>query len=244
MRQIRLYVDMPLAGVNELTLPTATARHAVRVLRLAPGHALTLFNGDGSDYLGTLDHIEGKTVHVTLHESRIVSNESPWPLMLAQCLARGDKMDLIVQKATELGVTHIAPLTSERSEVRLDATRADKRLRHWMAVAAAACEQCGRAGLPHIDPPRTLKNWLAGLDVGAASRLALLPGSQQRVRQLQLPDAGAVLVIGPEGGLGERDTAALVDAGFIGLSLGPRILRTETAGLAALAAIQACHGDG
>lgn len=244
MRQIRLYVDTPLAGVTTLTLPTAAARHAVRVLRLACGHPLTLFNGDGCDYFGTLDRIEGKIVHVTLHDRCIVTNEPPWPLTLAQCLARGDKMDLIVQKSTELGVTHIVPLTSERSEVRLDASRADKRLRHWMAVAVAACEQCGRARLPHIDPPQTLKNWLATLDADEALRLALLPGSQQHVRQLQMPAAGALLVIGPEGGLGERDTSALVSAGFTGLSLGPRILRTETAGLAALAAIQACHGDG
>lgn len=244
MRQIRLYVDVPLAGVNALTLPEPAARHAVRVLRLAPGQPLVLFNGDGDDYAATLERIEGKAVDVRLHGHRRVNNESPWPLTLAQCLARGDKMDLVVQKATELGVTRIVPLISERSEVRLDATRADKRLRHWQAVAIAACEQCGRARLPHVDTPQTLDAWLAGLDATDALRLALLPGSTQRIRELSLPTAGAILAVGPEGGLGERDTSALTSAGFAGLSLGPRILRTETAGLAALAAIQACHGEG
>ncbi|HET7268707.1 MAG TPA: 16S rRNA (uracil(1498)-N(3))-methyltransferase [Oleiagrimonas sp.] len=243
MRQIRLYVDVPLAGVDQLVLPAAAARHATRVLRLAPGHPLTLFNGDGNDYACTLDDIAGKSVSVHLLGHHAVARETPWPLTLAQCLARGDKMDLVVQKATELGVACIAPLVSERSGVRLDAARADKRLRHWQAVAAAACEQCGRAHLPRIDMPQALEAWLDGLHGDSGLRLALLPGSTRRVRELSMPADGATLVVGPEGGLGERDTTLLANHGFDGLSLGPRILRTETAGMAALAAILACHGD-
>ncbi|HET7664121.1 MAG TPA: 16S rRNA (uracil(1498)-N(3))-methyltransferase [Rhodanobacteraceae bacterium] len=243
MRQIRLYVDMPLAGVSELTLPAAVARHAVRVLRLAVGQAVTLFNGDGCDYAGGIEGVEGNTVKVRLHERRELANESPWPLTLVQCLAKGDKMDLVVQKATELGVSCIVPVLSERSEVRLDAARADKRLKHWQAIVASACEQCGRARLPVIETPQPLAQWLKHSGSSAALRLALMPGEEKRVRDLIMPDDGAILVVGPEGGLGERDIAALTSADFSGLALGPRILRTETAGLAALAAIQACHGD-
>lgn len=243
MRQIRLYVDVPLAGVNELILPDAAARHATRVLRLTAGHPLTLFNGDGNDYKATLQDVAGKSVSVRVLGHYVVAREAPWPLTLAQCLARGDKMDLVVQKATELGVTRIVPLLSERSGVRLDAARADKRLRHWQAVAAAACEQCGRARLPQVDMPQSLDAWLADLPTESGLRLALLPDSTRRVRELAMPTNGAMLVVGPEGGLGERDMTALSASGFDGLSLGPRILRTETAGMAALAAIEACHGN-
>ncbi|HET7299253.1 MAG TPA: 16S rRNA (uracil(1498)-N(3))-methyltransferase [Oleiagrimonas sp.] len=243
MRQIRLYVDMPLAGANELTLPTAVARHAVRVLRLADGQPVTLFNGDGCDYTGTLEHMEGNTARVRLHAGQQLASEPVWPLTLVQCLAKGDKMDLVVQKATELGVTRIVPALGERSEVRLDAARADKRLKHWQAIAASACEQCGRARLPVIEAPQPLTQWLERLEPDSALRLALMPGAQKRIRDLVMPDDGAIMVIGPEGGLGDRDIAALTAAGFSALALGPRILRTETAGLAALAAIHACHGD-
>lgn len=243
MRHIRLYVDLPLHENSELALPEAAARHAVRVLRLKAGDALTLFNGNGHDYPCTLIHAERHEVVVRTGLHQRVDNESPFPLVLAQCLAKGDKMDLVVQKATELGVTRIVPLVSERSEVRLDASRAEKRHRHWQAVAAAACGQCGRASIPGIEPPRKLDAWLQQLEPGKILRLALMPGAGQRIRNMDLPDAGAMLVIGPEGGLGERDARELTSAGFVSLALGPRILRTETAGLAALAAIQACHGD-
>src|SRR5690625_993035 len=171
MRQIRLYVDVPLAGVAELVLPDAAARHATRVLRLTAGHPLVLFNGDGNDYDATLQDVARKSVGVRVLGHRVVAREAPWPLTLAQCLARGDKMDLVVQKATELGVTRIVPLLSERSGVRLDAARADKRLRHWQDVAATACEQCGRARLPQVDAPRSLDAWLAGLPASSGLRL-------------------------------------------------------------------------
>ncbi|HEX7341486.1 MAG TPA: 16S rRNA (uracil(1498)-N(3))-methyltransferase [Rhodanobacteraceae bacterium] len=244
MREIRLYVDATLAGVTTLKLPAEAAQHALRVLRLGVGHPLVLFNGDGCDYVGRIERIEGKTACVSLLEQRTLANESPCPLTLVQCLARGDKMDLVVQKATELGVARITPVVSERSGVHLEAARADKRLQHWQAIAISACEQCGRARLPRIDAPRTLDAWLTSLDAGPALRLALLPEPGPRIRDLHMPDAGALLVVGPEGGFGERDKAALLSAGFTGMTLGPRILRTETAGLAALAAIHACHGDG
>ena len=213
-----------------------------RVLRLAEGDPLVLFNGDGSDYAATIVAVGKREVVVAIGDVRALDNESSLALTLAQGVARGEKMDLIVQKATELGVVRIVPLLTERSEVKLDAARAEKRLQHWRAVAASACEQSGRARLPEIEAAQPLQAWLASLADDGRERLALLPEGDRRAQSLRLGH-GALLVVGPEGGLGERDTAALSAAGFAGLRLGPRILRTETAGLAALAALQALHGD-
>lgn len=243
MRAIRIHVDQPLASGAEMALPTQAGEHVARVLRLAAGDPLTLFNGDGADYAATIRSVGKREVVVQVLERQPVQRESPLRLTLAQGVARGEKMDLIVQKATELGVARIVPLLTERAEVKLDAVRAEKRLAHWRAVAASACEQCGRACLPEILPALPLPAWLAGLADDGALRLALLPEAESSLRELRPGGAGALLVVGPEGGLGERDVAALHDAGFHGLRLGPRILRTETAGLAALAALQALHGD-
>ena len=249
MRTIRLHIDpalidQPLAVGAELPLPAQASEHAARVLRLVAGDLLTLFHGDGCDYAATILAVTKREVTVRISAKLALSNESPLRLTLAQGVARGDKMDLIVQKATELGVVRIVPLLTERSEVKLDAARSEKRLLHWRAVAASACEQSGRARLPEIVAALPLSKWLEHLDDDRALRLALLPEASRSSRELRFADAGGILVVGPEGGLGERDIAALNAAHFEGLQLGPRILRTETAGLAALAALQAIHGDG
>ncbi len=244
MRTIRVYADLPLHVGAELALPSAAADHAARVLRLVAGDPLTLFNGDGCDYPARILSAGKREVMVMVEARQPLHNESPLPLTLAQGMARGEKMDLVVQKATELGAVRIVPLLSERSEVKLDASRMDKRLAHWRAVAASACEQCGRACLPEISAAQPLQTWLDSLVHDAAVRLALLPEATRSAREWNFSAAGAILVVGPEGGLGERDISALRLAGFEGLRLGPRILRTETAGLAALAALQALHGDG
>lgn len=243
MRTIRIHVDLPLAAGVETALPAQAGEHVARVLRLAAGDPLTLFNGDGNDYAATIASVGKREVRVRVLDRQAVDRESPLRLTLAQGVARGEKMDLIVQKATELGVARIVPLLTERSEVKLDAARAEKRLMHWRAVAASACEQCGRACLPEVLPAMPLQAWLSSLDGGAALRLALLPEAAVSARELQPVRDGALLVVGPEGGLGERDVALLSEAGFTNLRLGPRVLRTETAGLAALAALQALHGD-
>ncbi|MEP6899977.1 MAG: 16S rRNA (uracil(1498)-N(3))-methyltransferase [Rhodanobacter sp.] len=244
MRNIRIHVDLPLAADAEFPLPAQAAEHVGRVLRLVEGDRLTLFNGDGDDYAAIIRRIDKHALVVQVQSSQPVASESPLLLTLAQGIVRGEKMDLIVQKATELGVVRIVPLLTERSEVKLDAARAHKRLLHWRAVAASACEQSGRARLPDISAALPLSSWLDQLVEDGALRLALLPDAAQSSRELRFAAAGGLLVVGPEGGLGERDTAALGAAGFAGLRLGPRILRTETAGLAALAGLQALHGDG
>jgi 16S rRNA (uracil1498-N3)-methyltransferase len=243
MRTIRIHVDLPLAAGGELNLPPQAGEHVARVLRLTPGDALTLFNGDGRDYPAIIRAVGKREVAVQVQAAHAVANESPLTLTLAQGVARGEKMDLIVQKATELGVARIVPLLTERSEVKLDSARAEKRLAHWRAVAASACEQSGRARLPEIAPAQALDTWLNRLVDDGALRLALLPEGTLQARTLRFGGAGGLLVVGPEGGLGERDVTALSGAGFAGLRLGPRILRTETAGLAALATLQALHGD-
>ncbi|CAM0997900.1 16S rRNA (uracil(1498)-N(3))-methyltransferase [Rhodanobacter sp. Root179] len=244
MRTIRIHLDQPLSVSAEIALPAQAAEHVGRVLRMNAGDPLTVFNGDGSDYDATIVALGKRDLRVRIDAKLSVQNESPLPLTLAQGVARGEKMDLIVQKATELGAVRIVPLLTERSEVKLDPARAEKRLAHWRAVAASACEQCGRARLPEITPAQPLAGWLAGLADDGALRLALLPEGARSARELRFGAAGGLLVIGPEGGLGERDINALTRAGFEGLRLGPRILRTETAGLAAMAALQALHGDG
>ncbi|MGN2253480.1 16S rRNA (uracil(1498)-N(3))-methyltransferase [Frateuria sp. GZRe12] len=243
MRTIRIHVDEPLSPGIELSLPSQAGEHVARVLRLGEGAPLVLFNGDGHDYEAVITQVGKREVRTRIQGSQAVANESSLPLTLAQGVARGEKMDLIVQKATELGVARIVPLLTERSEVRLDSARAEKRLAHWRAVVASACEQSGRARLPVILPTQPLEVWLRSLQQDGALRLALLPEGDRSPRSLGFGPAGGLLVVGPEGGLGERDVSSLTGAGFAGLRLGPRILRTETAGLAALAALQALHGD-
>ena len=243
MRTIRIHVAKPLASGSELSLPPQASEHVARVLRLGAGDTLTLFNGDGCDYITTIIAVDKRDVVVRVLAKQQVSNESPLLLTLAQAVVRGDKMDLIVQKATELGVSQIVPLLTERSEVKLDGNRAEKRLTRWRNIAASACEQCGRARLPEVAEAIALPTWLASLNNSGGLRLALLPTATTSIHGLQFLASGGVLAVGPEGGLGDRDVRALTAAGFAGLRLGPRILRTETAGLAALAALQALHGD-
>ena len=243
MRTIRLHADLPLSVGTEATLPAQPSEHAARVLRLSTGDPLTLFNGDGCDYQAIICAITKRAVTVRITAHQLLQNESTLSLVLAQGIARGDKMDLIVQKATELGVTGIVPLLTERSEVRLDGPRALKRVAHWQSVAISACEQSGRARIPEIQAIQPLADWLAGLAADSALRLALMPQAANTIRGLHFAQGGGVLVVGPEGGLGDTDIQALAEHTFLSLRLGPRVLRTETAGLTALSALQACHGD-
>lgn len=245
MRTIRLFVDTALEPGRDVALPAASAAHAVKVLRLHGGDAVTLFNGDGHEYPAQLLTANPREVRASVAARESPRRESSLRVTLVQALARGEKMDWIIQKATELGVARIATVATERSEVKLDAERGAKRLEHWRAIAIAACEQSGRNALPLIDAPLPIAAWLReNAHEAEALRWMLCPGEATRLRELRA-DAHAQLVvaIGPEGGFGDADLAALRAHGFRGLALGPRILRTETAGVAVLAALQALYGD-
>ncbi len=240
MRLIRTYVDAPLAVGATVILSESATAHLVRVLRLGLGEACTVFNGEGADYDGHLVSVNKRGAEVELMARREVDVESPLRITLVQGVARGEKMDWVLQKATELGVTAITPVFTERTEVKLDAERSEKRMQHWRGVIAAACEQCGRSRLPTLVAPVALRDWLV---TGPATGWYLNPKGENSLRDLPTDAQALTLVIGPEGGLSERDLGMLRASGFTGLRLGPRILRTETAGLAAIAAVQALRGD-
>lgn len=242
MRVSRLFVDQSLKAGVQLRLPEAAATHLVRVLRAAVGDTCVLFNGDGRDYTARILAAGKRDALVEVLDARDLDNESPLRLTLLQSLARGEKMDLVLQKATELGVVGFVPVASERSEVRLDAERVDKRVGHWRNVVVAACEQCARARVPTVSAPVPLAQAAAALE-SVPRRLLLDPHGAHAVRDLDVAGGAAVLAIGPEGGWSPRDRETLAAAGFQGVRLGPRILRTETAGIAAIAALQALYGD-
>jgi 16S rRNA (uracil1498-N3)-methyltransferase len=242
MRVTRVHVDAALSAGTTIALPETAATHLVRVLRLQPGDACVLFNGDGNDYEARISSIGKRSVDAIVVGARAVDNESPLRITLVQGIARGEKMDWILQKATELGIHGIIPVGSERSEVKLDAERAGKRLAHWRSVVVSACEQCGRARVPEVAAAQSLQASLT--DLPAAPRFLLDPEATQLIADIPQPlVSGCVLAVGPEGGWSPRDRELLHQAGFSGLRLGPRILRTETAGIAAIAALQSHFGD-
>jgi 16S rRNA (uracil1498-N3)-methyltransferase len=241
MRRTRVHVDLPLAEGERVVLPIAARDRLLTVLRLRDGAPIVLFDGQGLDWPGTLRIARGEAM-VELGRPVPVATESPLGITLAQAIARGEKMDLILQKATELGVARIVPIVSERTEVRLDGERAARRVEHWRRVVIHACEQCGRARLPVLEPPVALPVFAETAARSQAWRFVLEPDARQG---LAVGDARrpVTIAIGPEGGFGDRDLAILRAAGFEGVRLGPRVLRTETAGLAAIATLQAVAGD-
>lgn len=235
----RLYVPLQLAAGTELELPAEAANH-LRVLRLQPGQALTLFDGSGGEYPAELLALDRKRAQVRLGEHHAREAESPLVITLLQGVSKGERMDFTIQKAVELGVAAIRPVFTERSVVQLRGERLTKRIDHWQAVAAAACEQCGRNRVPPVLPALPLPQVLAATT--AEQGIVLDPTGSQRLTDL--PPAGSfALLIGPEGGLTDAEITAASAAGYSRLRLGPRILRTETAGLAMLAALQALRGD-
>ncbi len=243
MRLTRCHVSAPLSIGARVVLPDGAAIHLTRVLRLREGEGCILFNGDGCDYAGTLVSTGKRESVVEISSATQLSNESPLRITLVQGVARGEKMDLILQKATELGVAAFVPVMAERTEVKLDADRASKRMAHWSSVISAACEQSGRARVPGISTVAPLAVALPVLD-RASLLLTLDPNGESGIGLMTHPaDGRATIAIGPEGGWSPRDREQLRAAGFQGLRLGPRVLRTETAGLAAIAALQARFGD-
>ncbi len=236
----RLYCSQPISG-KAITLPPEAAHHAQRVLRLRQGDPVILFDGSGGEWPGRLLEA-GRSLNVELGPWSPVEREAGLILSLAQALPSADKMDWVVQKAVELGVAAIQPLEAARSVLRLAGERAEKRSRHWLQVAISACEQCGRNRLPTLAPLLPLQTYLAQPAAPGELRLLLSPVGGPRLAELSRPQA-VTLLVGPEGGLTEDEIAAAHLSGFQAVTLGPRVLRTETAGLAAIAAMQALWGD-
>ena len=242
MRLNRVFVAQPLASGTVVPLPEAAAYHVARVLRLRPGAPLGLFDGSGADFRGEVVAVEGDRVRVAVGERSSGLPESPLAITLVQAVSRGERMDWTLQKATELGAKRIQPVLSARSVVRLDEQQAAKKLRHWQAIVAAACEQCGRSLLPEVRAPLDLAQFLASTPRDG-QRLVLSPGGPASLAGLASMAARVELLIGPEGGLDDAEIAAASRAGFSPVRLGPRVLRTETAGIVALAVLQGLWGD-
>jgi 16S rRNA (uracil1498-N3)-methyltransferase len=240
LRTPRLYVDLPLAPGRELDLPAEAAVHVARVLRLRAGEPVVLFNGDGRDFAARLLVVQRQGVRVAVEGAGEAEADPPLHLHLAVGVSRGERMDFVIQKAVELGVASIRPLFTERSVVRLDSDRLDRRHEHWHGVLVAACEQSGRRRLPRLHEANALADWLPTV---AGTALLLDPRAERSLTELPAPRVEATLLVGPEGGLSAEERARAVRAGFMAVRLGPRILRTETAPLAALAAMQVLWGD-
>lgn len=238
----RFYCPIPLQSGRTLTLPPEAAHHALRVLRLRSGDELVLFDGLGGEYSGRVVEATG-ILRIALEARRDLEREAPLALTLVQALPAGDKMDWVVQKAVELGAATIQPIQAKRSVVRLAGERAEKRVAHWRQVAISACEQCGRNRLPKIGAIIDLPHYLTVSPDQNETRLLLSPLPGMRLSALTKPLAAVTLLIGPEGGFEEGEEQAALSVGFQAISLGPRVLRTETAGLAAMAAILALWGD-
>ncbi|HVL76098.1 MAG TPA: 16S rRNA (uracil(1498)-N(3))-methyltransferase [Noviherbaspirillum sp.] len=238
----RFHCQIPLTVGAEIILPEAVAHH-VQVLRLAPGDGITLFNGEGGEYAAILTTVAKRQARALVQAFVPREAELPYALTLAQALPEGAKMDWIIEKAVELGVAEVAPVAARRSVVRLSAERVAKKLEHWQGINASAAEQCGRNRLTRLREPVAVEDWLAGCKV--SSRILFSPRATQSLSDWvrgRAPQDLAIL-IGPEGGLTEEEEAAALRHKFVALSLGPRVLRTETAGLAAVAAINAIWGQ-
>lgn len=249
MRLTRLHVPALQVEAAEVELPAAAAAHVARVLRLRAGARLVLFDGSGTDFHSEVTAIAGGRVRARILDRVAGLPASPLAVTLVQGVARGERMDWTLQKATELGVQRVQPVLTARGVVRLDEQQGAKRLRHWEAVVASACEQCGRSLVPLVEPPVSLARHLDRPATGL--RLMLHPRGEHSLAEAlaggtPVRDRAAPpieLLIGPEGGLDEAETSAARRAGYSGVRLGPRILRTETAGIAALAVLQAMAGD-
>ena len=241
MRIPRAYIEATLSVGANMALPDAVHNHLVKVLRMRVDQPLVLFNGDGRDYCARLIEVEKRQSSVVVESSEIRTNESPLSIEIGQGLSRGERMDFAIQKATELGVQRISPLFTERSEVRLSTERQSKRTKHWQQIAISACEQSYRATLPQIAEPQTLRDWVNNCQ--ADLKLVLSPHTDPLVLgELERPQSVALL-IGPEGGLEPHEVELAAAQGFQPWLLGPRVLRTETAPVAAAAVLHYLWGD-
>lgn len=238
----RFYSPDPLAAGARARLPAEAAHHAIRVLRMRQGDTLLLFDGSGQEFQGRIEAIDRDGVVVAVATASRPVREAPLPIALAQGISSGERMDYTLQKAVELGVSEIWPVQTERSVVRLSGERAAKRLSHWQRVVISACEQSGRTRVPPVHPVADLGEWLSAAH-GSGCRIMLTPEGGRRLADLARPGGSVLLLVGPEGGLSPAERSLASAHGFLPVRLGPRILRTETAALAAMAAIHALWGD-
>jgi len=242
MRLNRIYCEGPLAEAAELPLPLAGAYHVSRVLRLRAGAPLRIFDGSGSEFHAEIQRIEGENVTVRVGAQSAGSAESPLRITLVQGISRSERMDWTLQKATELGVSAIAPVLTSRSVVRLDDKQAEKKQGHWRGIVIGACEQCGRSRIPAVATPTPLRSYFSNVRKDGM-RLVLSPVAPGSLAGISSLPSKVDLLIGPEGGLDDDELTAAQKAGFMPVRLGPRVLRTETAAVVALTVLQALWGD-
>ncbi len=243
VRTARFFADLPIRAGSTVLLPEDAAHHAVHVLRLRPGDEVTLFHGRGGEYAGRIAAVDRLRVSVDVLAHRALERESPLAVTLVQGVSASEKMDFTVQKATELGVAAVQPVVAVRSPGRLAGERAELKRAHWRRVAVSSCEQCGRNRIPEVLPVRPLAEFCRAPS-GAGVRLLLTPRSALRLGAYAgRLGSEVVLAAGPEAGFSDEEESALAEAGFTPVRLGPRVLRTETAALAALAALQALAGE-
>jgi len=240
MRIPRVYEPQPLSAGQCIDLSDTTIQHVIRALRLREGDPLCLFNGDGQEYPARLTRVDKRAAQATLESPQTPAIESGLQIHIGQTLSRGERMDYAVQKATEMGAARITPLTSERCEVKLKTERENKRLRHWQQVAISACEQSQRTRVPEIAEVSPLQEWIRTVE--ADLKLVLHHHTAQPLQTMTAPGSVALL-IGPEGGLTDAEVNAAQDAGFRPVAFGPRVMRTETAPVAACAILQYLWGD-
>lgn len=241
MRNPRIYIDQALTVDTTIQLSDDAFGHVVRVLRLTDGDAITLFNGDGNDYAATLTDVAKKKAFAQVLSSQAIDNESPLNLHLGQGISRGDRMDFTLQKSVELGVNTITPLFTERCGVKLSGERLAKKVEQWQKIVVSACEQSGRATVPVVNEPMYLNDWLT--EQTEALKLNLHPRAEHSIMTLPIETARVRLLIGPEGGLSDEEIEVASDAGYTEVLMGPRVLRTETAALTAITALQCRFGD-
>lgn len=243
MALTRLFVLADLQTGQSVTLDAEQARYIGRVLRLRNGDTLSVFNSQSGEFAAIVERIGRSSAKLLIGDAIANANESPFKIHLVQGVSRGDRMDMVVQKATELGVKRISPVLTEFGVVKLDADRAGKRREHWQKIAESACEQSGRVRPPLVDEPVTLKNWFGAKTRDADVDLILKPGANRALASIDAPKTKLCLLIGPEGGFSETEYEDAGIAGFTAVSLGPRILRTETAAIAAIAIAESLWGD-
>jgi 16S rRNA (uracil1498-N3)-methyltransferase len=239
----RFYCPPPLPLSTNFELPAAAAHHASRVLRLRVGDAVQIFDGIGNALDATINEIKGKRVILGNLQTCMMQAKADLRIILAQAMCSSDKMDWIVQKATELGISEIMPVQAQRSVAKLTGARADKRTEHWRSVAISACEQCGRNDLPQIHAPQELNAWLLSMRNVPGTKFILLPGGATQLQTQPKPQDSVTLVIGPEGGFSTDEANVAQQMGFAPVLLGPRVLRTETAAIAGISALQTLWGD-